>query len=121
MKQLLTTVILSALLITSCSKKVEEPKPIPVKAQWTISNMGYLLKWNAQVTIDKPLDEDVTITVEFIEYPTNTPVSVSFLLPKGWTYWYGTSSVAPASYSTNAKPGSVTLSIKGTKQYTITY
>lgn len=123
MKKQLTLVAILALVIAGCRKQAQppvEPDPIAVKiTAWSIGNQSNLGKWNVNITIDKQLDEQVTITCNFTSYPDLNKVEVPIVLPAGWTSWYGTASVAAAS--AGSVGNNPTFTIKGTKTYKLSY
>ena len=123
MKKLIAIISIIATAMASCSKKsnpLPVPQPTPVKiTSWSIGNQANLSVWGVWITIDKALDEDVLITCTFTSFPEQHKVTVPVTFKKGYTSWYGNSTVAPASLSSiGLNP---TFTIKGTKQYTLTW
>lgn len=123
MKKLIAIISIIATAMASCSKKsnpVPVPQPTPVKITfWSIGNQSNLSRWGVFITIDKVLDEDVVITCTFTSSPDQQKVTVPVSFLKGYTSWQGSSTVAPASVSSiGLNP---TFTIKGTKQYTLTW
>lgn len=123
MKKVIAIISIIATAMASCSKKsnpVPVPQPTPVKiTAWSIGNQSNLSRWGVFLTIDKALDEDVVITCTFTSWPDQQKVTVPVTFLKGYTNWYGNSTVAPASASSSGLNPSFT--IKGTKQYTLTW
>lgn len=118
-------IILSAAMFCACSKKTETPKdpdPIPVKiTNWSVSNQWNQSRWNVNVDIDKPLEEEVIITCTFTSWPEQTKVTVPITLPKGWVSWYGISTDKPGTINSGMLSNSISFTIKGSKKYTLTF